>query len=232
MDRIDEVRLSDRYGCLRAFLWLGYIVVLVFSVNIAYLALTPVVPPARNVFSVETLPFIWPFLALVVPFSLGISVGSFYVVPLLRRQLRLHEAYARGEPTALIEPQPALSNYDAQDMAIRLKRNLWTTTLFILLVLCVGVLLGYTGFFFRNQEPHWSIIQMTVYICVVLEYLGLASLPGTLLIASPSLRADSEGFILSKGRTIKWRDVLIFARVGAYRRDPRLAYYELVDDKH
>jgi hypothetical protein len=72
---------------------------------------------------------------------------------------------------------------------------------------------------------------MTVYICVVLEYLGLASLPGTLLIATPSLRADSEGFILSKGRTIKWRDVRIFARVGAYRRDPRLAYYELVDDK-
>ena len=225
------MRLSDRYGFTLAFLLLGYFCLLIFIGTLIYLALTPVVPPARNVFSVETLPFIWPFLAVAVPFIILLSVGSFYVFPPLRRQIRLHKAYIKGEPTTFIQPQPALSDYDAQEIAIRLKRNPWTTTLFILLALCVGALLGYAGLVFHHQEPYGSIIEMTVYICVVLEFLVLASLPGTLLIASPSLRADSEGFILSKGRSVNWQDARIFARVGSYRRDPRLAYYELVDDK-
>jgi hypothetical protein len=60
-------------------------------------------------------------------------------------------------------------------------------------------------------------------------------LPGSLFAASPSLRADSQGFTVNnlpsnKEATIKWQDARIFARVGSYRRDPHLAYYEIVDD--
>ena len=48
------MRLSERCSFTRAFLLLGYLCLLIFIGNLIYLALTPVVPPARKVFSAET----------------------------------------------------------------------------------------------------------------------------------------------------------------------------------
>jgi hypothetical protein len=135
-DTRETMRLSDRSGFTLASLLLGYFCLLVFTASLIHLALTPVVPPARNVFSVETLPIIRPFLALVVPNLLWPSAGSFYVFSPLRREMRLHRAYIRGESTALVQPQPALNDYEAQEMAIRLKRNRRTTAIFSTRNLC------------------------------------------------------------------------------------------------
>jgi hypothetical protein len=114
------MRLSERYSFVRAWLGLGYIVLLVFVGSLIYLALTPVVPPARKAFSAETLPFIWPpiweFLAVAISFLLWRSVGSFYVFPLLRRQMRLHNADLMGKPTVLIQPQPVSRDLEMQEL--------------------------------------------------------------------------------------------------------------------
>jgi hypothetical protein len=229
------MRLSGRFGFTRAFLWLGYIAVLFVGVNIAYLALTPVVPPARNVFSAETVPFIWPFLAVAIPFILWLSVGSFYVRPPLSQQMRLHKAYVRGEPTALIQPQPVLIDQDVQEVWIRLKRPHWSSLFAILLVFCTVAPLWFLAISFPD-EPVRSIVQLIALSYLAVELLAFAVLPGGLFAASPSLRAESESLavinlMFNKRQTIKWREARIFARVGTYRRYPYLAYYELVDDK-
>ena len=99
------MRLSERYSFARAWLGLGYIVLLAIIGNLTYLALTPVVPPARKVFSAETLPFVWPFvwphiwefLAVAISFLLWLGAGSIYVFPRLRRQMHLHKAYLMGK---------------------------------------------------------------------------------------------------------------------------------------
>jgi hypothetical protein len=229
------MRLSEKYSFARAWLGLGYIVLLVIIGNLTYLALTPVVPPARNVFSAETLPFIWPFLAIAVPLLLGIAVGSFYVLPPLRRQVRLHRAYIQGEPTTLIQPQPTFIDLSVQEIRTRVEGLPWSNLLPYLLVLCPIALLWFLGGSFPG-EPVRSIIAMLVLSYVVLALSDLIVLPGAVIAPTPSLRADSEGLTvhnltLNQGMTIKWRSARIFARVGFYKRNPRLAYYELVDDK-
>ncbi|HEY7021381.1 MAG TPA: hypothetical protein VH349_09710 [Ktedonobacterales bacterium] len=233
------MRLSEKYSFTRAWLGLGYFVLLVFTGYLIYFALTPVVPPARNVFSAETLPFIWPhiwgFLAVAIPFILWLSVGSFYVFPLLRRQMRLHKAYLMGKPTALIQPQPISRDLEIQELWIRSTRPRRFSQLFVLLLVFPVALPWLISDSFPH-EPVRSIVGIIVLICEVLALLVVLVLPGSLFAASPSLRADSQGFTVNnlpsnKETTMKWQDARIFARVGSYRRNPRLAYYELVDDK-
>ena len=233
------MRLSDRCGFTLAFLLLGYLCLLYFIGTLIYLALTPVVPPARNVFSVETLPFIWPhvweFLAVAISFLLWLSVGSFYVFPRLRRQMRLHKAYLMGKSTALIQPQPVSRGLEIQELWILSTRPRWLIPRFaLLLVFPIALPWLISGSF--PHVPVRSIVGIIVLICEVLALLMILVLPGSLFAASPSLRADSQGFTVNnlpsnKETTINWRDARIFARVGTYSRNPRLAYYELVDDK-
>jgi hypothetical protein len=233
------MRLSEKYSFTLAFVLLGYFCLLIFIGYLIYFALTPVVPPARNVFSAETLPFIWPhiweFLAVAIPVILWLSVGGFYVFPLLRRQMRLHKAYLMGMPTALIQPQPVSRDLEMQELSIFSTRPSWFSGLFILLlVFPVALPLLISDSF--PHEPVQSIVGIIALICEVLALLMLLVLPGSLFAASPSLRADSQRFTVNnlpsnKETAIKWQDARIFARVGSYRRDPRLAYYELVDDK-
>jgi hypothetical protein len=229
------MRLSEKYNFVLAWLGLGYIALVVIIGYLIYFALTPVVPPARNVFSAETLPFIWPFLAVIVPLLLWLSVGSFYVFPPLRRQVRLHRAYIQGEPATFIQPQPTSMDQGVQEIHTRVEGLPGSNLLPYLLVLCPVALLGLLGGRFPG-EPVRSIIEGLVLSYVALALSVLVVLPGSLTASSLSLCADSEGLTvhnltLNQGMMIKWRDVRIFARVGSYRRSPRLAYYELVDDK-
>jgi hypothetical protein len=167
---------------------------------------------------------------LMILLALVIGIGALYLLPPLRRQMRLHEAYVRGESTPLIQPQPTLTDQSVQQLWIRLKRKPGATSLYMSLVLIVAALVGLMVIRFHDEPAH-TIIQLMVLSCVMLEPLGITIPPGSLFHASPLIRADSEGLNISKRKTIKWRDARIFARVGSYRRDPRLAYYELVDDK-
>jgi hypothetical protein len=88
------------------------------------------------------------------------------------------------------------------------------------------------------EEPASSIVSIVTWMYTgvlflrigIQQYRSLA-LPGSRATATPYLWADAEGLSLSTKGRINWRDARIFARVGSYRCDPRLAYYELVNDK-
>jgi hypothetical protein len=238
------MRLSEKYSFTRAFLLLGYFCLLIIIGNLVYVAVTPVVPPARKVFSAETLPFVWPHiwevLAVAISFLLWLSVGSFYVFPLLRRQIRLHKAYLQGTPTALIQPQPVSRDLEIQELRILSTRPRWLGPRFALLLVFVLLLVFPVAlpWLISDSFPHEpvrSIVGIIVLICEVLALLVVLVLPGSLFAASPSLHADNQGFTVNnlpsnKETTINWRDAQIFARVGSYRRNPHLAYYELVND--
>jgi hypothetical protein len=232
------MRLSEKYSFTRPFLLLGYFCLLIFIGYLIYFALTPVVPPARKVFSAETLPFIWPhiweFLAVAISFLLWLSVGSFYVFPLLRRQMRLHKAYLMGKPTVLIQPQPVSRDLEIRELSILSTRPRWFSQFFVLLLVFPVALPWLISDDFPH-EPVRSIVGMITLICAVLALLVILVLPGSLFAASPSLRADGQSFTVNnlpsnKETAIEWQDARIFARVGSYRRNPRLAYYELVND--
>jgi hypothetical protein len=232
------MRLSEKYSFTRAFLLLGYFCLLIIIGNLVYVAVTPVVPPARKVFSAETLPFVWPHiwevLAVAISFLLWLSVGSFYVFPQLRRQICLHKKYLQGKPTALIQPQPVSRDLEIQELWILSTRPRWFSQFFVLLLVCAVALPTFISDSFPH-EPVRSIVGIIVLICEVLALLVILVLPGSLFAASPSLHADNQGFTVNnlpsnKETTINWRDAQIFARVGSYRRNPHLAYYELVND--
>jgi len=83
--------LSYRYGLARVCVWLSYIGLIYIVGFLGFAVLTPpAVPTGRNVFSVEALPYLAPFLGLIILLALVIGIGSFYVLPPLRRQMRLH----------------------------------------------------------------------------------------------------------------------------------------------